>query len=298
MLRLSILILMVFVMNIETSLDLLSDEANDSIFEKLELKGVDVKEPLLYGYYFTDNSILKLNTLKEFLIKKDYKYVDLYKTENDTYVLHVEKIEIHSKQTLLELENSFRRLAKEYNIEKYDGWDVGNSDPNKPLLTEKSFIDFLNKKSDLDLFEHSYKLYEKEMNEDAIVALNLCIERKIHLDTCYFRLGNTYSTLGNNDLGIKYLKKSLDINPNYFYASFNLGAIYYDLLDFENSIYYYQIANKLEANNDYILYGIAANQYAIQNYNESEKNCLEALKINPNNSNAKELLQMLKDKKK
>ena len=298
MLKLNILILVILIMSFNATLDLISDEANDSVFEKLELKGVNVNEPLLYGYYFTDKSILKLNTLKEILIKKGYKFVDLFKSENDSYFLHVERVEIHSKQTLLELENSFRRLAKEYNIEKYDGWDVGNSDPNKPLITEKSFFDFLNKKSDLDLYEHSYKLYEKEMNEDAIVALNLCIERKIQLETCYYRLGNTYSTLGNNDLGVKYLKKSLEINPNFFFANFNLGAIYYNLYDFENSLKYYQIANKLEANNDDIIYGIAANQYALQNYNESEKNCLEALKINSNNSSAKELLQMLKDKKK
>jgi hypothetical protein len=76
----------------------------NSIFDQMELQGVDTKKPLLYGYFFYDQDQSKLAELKDELLKDKYKLVRLEKAEDQEFILHVEKVEIHSRASLLERE--------------------------------------------------------------------------------------------------------------------------------------------------------------------------------------------------
>jgi len=104
-----------------------------SIFEKMKQGGVDTNQPLLYGFFFFDDDEKKLEPLKEQLLTEGYTFVRMEATEKAGYILHVEKIEVHTPQSLLEREKYLFKLAEKHHVELYDGWDVGNPDPTKPL---------------------------------------------------------------------------------------------------------------------------------------------------------------------
>src|SRR5258708_15015950 len=86
----------------------------------------DVDGELLWGYFFTDPETNKLERLSERLTATGYRLVHIYPTDDKrTHVLHVERIEKHTPQTLHARNGEFERLASEYGLESYDGMDVG-----------------------------------------------------------------------------------------------------------------------------------------------------------------------------
>lgn len=269
----------------------------NSIFDKMELQGVDTKKPLLYGYFFFDKDKSKLEQLKNELLKEDYKLVRLEKIDKEEFILHVEKVEIHSRASLFERENQLDKLAKKFQVATYDGWDVGNADPTKPLVYNDSFDKSLENKSDVELYKIANELYDSETNDKAILAFQKCIDLNYKLDTCYYKQGVSYITLGQTKTGIEKLEQALIINPKYFKACFNIGATCYDIQEYQKSIDFYQKAAKIDPNDDRVYYGIAASQFVLGQINDAESNCLKALKLNPNNYNAKTLLNNIKKKK-
>lgn len=273
-------------------------EANiNSIFDKMELQGVDTKKPLLYGYFFYDNDKLKLEKLKDELVKDKYKLVRLEKIEKQEFILHVEKVEIHSRASLLERENQLDKLSKTFQVAKYDGWDVGNADATKPLISKDSFDKSLDNKSDIELYKIANDLYDSEINDKAVLAFQKCIDRNYILDTCYYKQGICFMDLGQPKIGIEKLEEALKINPKYYKAYFNIGVTCYDNQEYQKSIDYYQKAAKLEPKDDRVYYGIAASQFVLGQVKDAEVNCQTALKFNPDNENAKILLENIKRKK-
>ena len=116
----------------------------NSIFEKMELQGVDTKKPLLFSYFFFDQDRSKLEKLRDELLRDNYKLVKFEKTEKQEFVLQVEKLEIHSRSSLLERENQLDKLSEKFKVATFDGWDVGNADPTKPLAATDNFETSLN----------------------------------------------------------------------------------------------------------------------------------------------------------
>ena len=280
-----------------------SDNSNDieqinSIFDKIEIQGVDTKQNLLYGYFFFDKDKTKLENLKMDLVKQSYNFVELAKRDKGQLMLHVEKLESLTRQTLYNKEQALRQLASKYKVESYDGFDVGNSDPTKPLVSNENFSRFMNTKKGNDLFDLGIQLYKLEINDKAEIVFEECIKQKMKVDTASFKLGNTLIALNKINEGIKQLEQATKYNPKYIGAFFNLGATCYDNMKFQKSIEYYQQADKLKPNDDNIIYGIAASQFAIQQYDKSLENCKKALQLNNQNDNAKQLLGMLKGKTK
>ena len=89
---------------------------------------------MLWGYFFTDPSAEKLQSLKSKLPGDCYSFVDLFvpELENDEdeyYFLHVERIESHTVLSLHSRNLEFYALADQLGIDTYDGMDVGPS-PN------------------------------------------------------------------------------------------------------------------------------------------------------------------------
>ena len=89
-------------------------------------------EPMLYSYYFADKSIDKLEKLGIKLEEEGYDFIGIYElgeeeSEKPTgeYLLHIDKIETHTPQSLAERNVEFARLAEENEIELYDGWEFG-----------------------------------------------------------------------------------------------------------------------------------------------------------------------------
>jgi Regulator of ribonuclease activity B len=92
----------------------------------------NLEEPMLYTFYFVDKSVDKLEELGLHLEKEGYDFVDIYElgdeeTNESTgeYLLHIDKIEVHTPESLAERNVQFQKLADEYEIETYDGWEFG-----------------------------------------------------------------------------------------------------------------------------------------------------------------------------
>jgi hypothetical protein len=92
----------------------------------------NLDEPMLYSFYFVDESVEKLEKLGLYLEKEGYDFVDIFElgdeeTEQSTgeYLLHIDKVETHTPESLAQRNVEFQRLADEYEIETFDGWEFG-----------------------------------------------------------------------------------------------------------------------------------------------------------------------------
>lgn len=94
--------------------------------------GWDLSSEMLYSYYFVDEDVDKLEQLGNDLEKDGYVFVDIFElgdeeTDESTgeYLLHIDKEEIHTPESLAERNVEFAKLAEEREIKTYDGWEFG-----------------------------------------------------------------------------------------------------------------------------------------------------------------------------
>lgn len=90
----------------------------------------DMTKPMLWGYYFTDESPEKLEGVSPLLEKMGYKRVDLFEANLDPgqspyFFLHVEKVEVHTPESLHKANQGFYAFARDHGLASYDGMDVG-----------------------------------------------------------------------------------------------------------------------------------------------------------------------------
>jgi regulator of RNase E activity RraB len=103
------------------------------IFETARTEdGWNPEAEMLYSYYFVGKDVDKLETLGLDLEKQGYDFIDIFelgdeKTEKPTgeYLLHIDKVESHTPDSLAARNVEFQNLADEYEIESYDGWEFG-----------------------------------------------------------------------------------------------------------------------------------------------------------------------------
>jgi hypothetical protein len=92
----------------------------------------NLEEPMLYTYYFVDTDVEALEKLGNHLQEQGYDFVDVFelgdeKTNQSTgeYLLHIDKVEVHTPESLAQRNAEFAALAEEYEVETYDGWEFG-----------------------------------------------------------------------------------------------------------------------------------------------------------------------------
>jgi Regulator of ribonuclease activity B len=92
----------------------------------------NMDEELLYSYYFVDEDIEKLEKLGMKLDEEGYFFLDIFElgdeeTDESTgeYLLHIDKIEIHTPESLAQRNVDFAKLAEEFEIDSYDGYEFG-----------------------------------------------------------------------------------------------------------------------------------------------------------------------------
>lgn len=103
-----------------------------NIFSRMKANGVYTDKNLLWGYFFTSNTKDKFNQITEELKKQNFEFVEIYQSEDKNYWLHLERKEIHNPQTLYTLDEKLYQVAEKYKV-TYDGFDVGNTNKDKPL---------------------------------------------------------------------------------------------------------------------------------------------------------------------
>jgi hypothetical protein len=92
----------------------------------------NLREEMLYSFYFVDKSIETLEKLGHKLEADGYDFIDIFElgdeeTDESTgeYLLHIDKIEIHTPESLAQRNVEFQKLGDEYEIASYDGWEFG-----------------------------------------------------------------------------------------------------------------------------------------------------------------------------
>lgn len=94
--------------------------------------GWKVDEEMLYSFYFVDEDVDKLEKLGLKLEADGYDFIDIFElgdeeTDKSTgeYLLHIDKDEAHTPDSLAQRNVDFAKLAEEYKIASYDGWEFG-----------------------------------------------------------------------------------------------------------------------------------------------------------------------------
>lgn len=263
------------------------------LFSIIELQGVDTQQPLRYGYFFIDKNRENLEQLQTQLIKDNYTAVELGQSEDARYLLHVEKIATHSRDSLLKQIQDFEQLAQTHQVESFDGWDLGNPDKDQPLVTQAGFEQQLQGKTPKELAAYGEQLLHAGVFNKAITVFDQCLTHNFEVEDCLYKQFIAYDCLEEPKKAMDNLAKILAINPKNFKACFNMGAAAYDQRDYPNAITYYQRAAEIHDNNEYVYYGMALAQLGLNDIQAAEKNCKIALKLNPHNAQTKELLSVI-----
>lgn len=102
------------------------------MFQNMEQKSHwDISKAMLWGYFFTDASKSDLEAVVPSLEAQGYRLVDIYLSDkedpkdDDHWWLHVEKVEIHTPDSLDERNKRFYQFAEDNGLDSYDGMDVG-----------------------------------------------------------------------------------------------------------------------------------------------------------------------------
>jgi hypothetical protein len=100
----------------------------EAMFGQMRAKAPwNVDGPLLWGYFFFDPDPEKLKRAAAELESAGYRIVGIDGVPaRKTSRLHVEKVEVHSPQSLHERNTAFYALAAKHALASYDGMDVGS----------------------------------------------------------------------------------------------------------------------------------------------------------------------------
>lgn len=91
----------------------------------------NVEGEMLYSYYFIDETMDKLEKLAQHFENENYDYINIYELGDEEtneptgeYLLHIDKTEKHTPETLVDRIDEFLKLAEEFEVE-FDGWEFG-----------------------------------------------------------------------------------------------------------------------------------------------------------------------------
>ncbi len=266
----------------------------DSIFDNVESMGFDTKGMLRYEYYFTDPTRNQLESLSEKLEKDTFETTSLQPKEDKKWHLRLKKNEIHSRESMYELEKRFRWLIYSFIVDDYDGFTISPADINAFIVPGEKFVSFIKSLENEPLFTVATNLIRKNAYDRAMVAFQECIDRHFKEDTSNFQLGNALITTHEFVKGIEYWEQARNINPHYLEAFIKLGTIFFENSHFNRALYNFQKADALKPNDDDILYNIAKCLLQLKRYNESYLYAKRALKLNRKNAFAKGVLDILK----
>ena len=263
-------------------------------FEKMELQGIDMNNEYVYRYFFFNKNKSNLKKLANQLANENYKIVAIEKSD-DIYVLNFEKSEINTVETLIKSAERFEKLAVDFKVDSFEGWELGLRRTATPILEIRKFEQSLASKTTEEIYDIGQQNFDKN-NFRSQVAFEKCLEKNYKPDDCLYYIGLINNFPANESIAIQNFLKAVDLNPDNYQAATSLGKIYFEKQDFQKSIEYYEIASKVDSQNDEIFLGLAVSQYATKDYKNANINCEKSLKLEPLNAEAKRLQQLLMGK--
>jgi hypothetical protein len=102
------------------------------MFDQMQQKSHwDVTQPLLWGYFFSNPTCEPLDKATPLLSEMGYRIVGIHLadkksvSEPDEWWLHIERVEVHTVESLDARNHEFNDFAMARGIAMYDGMDVG-----------------------------------------------------------------------------------------------------------------------------------------------------------------------------
>ena len=101
-------------------------ESVESLFARMRADGVDVTQPLCWGFYFVAAAREPLERVYAELVDHGYFVTALRPAEDgdDGWRLHVSKTEVLAADKLHRRNIAFNELAAHCDADEYEGWDV------------------------------------------------------------------------------------------------------------------------------------------------------------------------------
>ncbi len=99
-----------------------------NMFDSVRQRGKwRIDGPMLWGYFFVDRERSRLVAAQAELERRGYHFVEILEPDQERagFVLHVERVEVHSIDSLNARNRDLCALARTLNINAYDGMDVG-----------------------------------------------------------------------------------------------------------------------------------------------------------------------------
>jgi hypothetical protein len=110
------------------------EEIREIFAEAKQEDNWNLDEPHLFTYYWVDTNVDRLEKLGNHLQSQGYDFVDVFElgdeeTEKPTgeFLLHIDKEEVHTPESLAARNVEFSSLAEEFGVETYDGWEFGEA---------------------------------------------------------------------------------------------------------------------------------------------------------------------------
>jgi hypothetical protein len=95
------------------------------VFAEMTADGWDVSKPLQYGYFFFNSKRKPLEAVDRWLSERGYRTESYHRTDDGEWVLQMSKAEAHLPESLHKRNRAMNDLAAHFEIDLYDGWDVG-----------------------------------------------------------------------------------------------------------------------------------------------------------------------------
>ena len=130
-----------------------------------------------------------------------------------------------------------------------------------------------------NLINEALQLHEKGKIQDAIRLYLKILENKKNDSQLLFLLGTAYIQIGNTNLGIEQLKKSIFLKPENLFAHSNLGNAFKDLKRYEDAIASYNKAIEIDINYAEIHNNKGNALKSLERYDEAIESYDKAIKI-------------------
>ena len=124
----------------------------------------------------------------------------------------------------------------------------------------------------------------------------MAINAKPDLKEAWNNLGCLYTEfLGRSDIGLKYLEKALELDPNYVSAMINKGIALAKLGRYNEALRELSRAIELDPNNHKAWYNKALIHFILRQYSKAHNCCSKTLELNPNYTLARNLMERLRE---
>lgn len=104
----------------------------EDMFDGIRARGAwDLNGPLLWGFFFTDDNLERLEAAAQALVDDGYALVGIFQPQGDDgedldyLFMHVERVEHLTVDSLDRRNAELSQFAEQHGLRTYDGMDVG-----------------------------------------------------------------------------------------------------------------------------------------------------------------------------